>query len=107
MVNLITLLVFWKKTFLKLKVLAGAFLLYRASSGGPGSRQLTKIPMGKSGYSLEWLRCTCNIGSSSTIYVVPFQKYLDLSPTSQDLVSLYIIYVNDQKCDFKLLHYDI
>ena len=63
-----------KKNFQKLKKLEGAFALYRAASGGSSCRQLLKIWMGQGRYSLEYLRVSCSVGSSSTLYVVPIQQ---------------------------------
>ena len=42
--------------------------------------------VGQGGYSLEWFRKSCSVGSSSTLYVVPVQKYLDLGLTDEEQV---------------------
>ena len=75
-----------EKNFSKLKKLEGAFALYRAASGGSGCRQLLKIPMGQGGYSLEWLRVSCSVGSSSILYVVPIQQDLDVGLADEEQV---------------------
>ena len=73
----------WKSVFFsrdigkklpEVKKTEGAFALYRVASSGQG------------GYSLEWFRKSCSVGSSSTLYVVPVQKYLDLGLTDEEQV---------------------
>lgn len=76
------IIIFFKKLRRKasqnLKKLEDAFALYHAVSGGSGCRKLLKIPMGQGGYSLEWIRVSCSVGSSSTLYVVPIKQDLDV-----------------------------
>lgn len=73
------IIIFFKKLRRKasqnLKKLEDAFALYHAVSG---CRKLLKIPMGQGGYSLEWIRVSCSVGSSSTLYVVPIKQDLDV-----------------------------
>ena len=38
------------------------------------------------GYSLEWLRVSCSMGLSSTLYVVPIQQDLDAGLVDEEQV---------------------
>ena len=69
--------------------LDGGFLLFRATSGGGGCRPLIQIPMDTDGYSLTWLRNSCNISSSSTVYIVPVQQDTEGKVMDSEVVSFY------------------
>eukprot|EP00111_Clytia_hemisphaerica_P014123 TCONS_00041600-protein len=62
----------------KLATTNGRFMLHRAEGGGSGKRRLIRIATGPCGYSVPYLKDSCNIGHA-TIYVVPIQESLDMT----------------------------
>ncbi|XP_066921829.1 uncharacterized protein [Clytia hemisphaerica] len=62
----------------KLATTNGRFMLHRAEGGGSGKRRLIRIATGPCGYSVPYLKDSCNIGTA-TIYVVPIQESLDMT----------------------------
>eukprot|EP00111_Clytia_hemisphaerica_P013271 TCONS_00038971-protein len=67
-----------EEEFPKLCICSGRFMLYKATGGGSGKRQLQRIELGPCGYSVPYLRDNCNV-SHSTIYIVPIQHTLDMT----------------------------
>ena len=68
--------------------LDGGFLLFRATGGGR-CRPLIQIIMDTDGYSLAWIRNSCNIDSSSTVYIVTVQQDIEGKIMDSEVVSFY------------------
>ena len=82
----------------KLATTNGRFMLHRADGGGSGKRRLTRIATGPCGYSVPYLKDSCNIGHA-TIYVVPIQESLDMTK----IVTVSFKFFNQSSCDCLLV----
>uniref|UniRef100_A0A7M5V5E9 RING-type domain-containing protein n=1 Tax=Clytia hemisphaerica TaxID=252671 RepID=A0A7M5V5E9_9CNID len=105
-----------EEEFPKLCICSGRFMLYKATGGGSGKRQLQRIELGPCGYSVPYLRDNCNV-SHSTIYIVPIQHTLDMtavvkpsynSPTVDcqfcgDIIELALLEEHTKSCNKKPL----
>ena len=86
----------------KLAAAGEGFYLYKAKSGGGGSRLLEGIPPGPSNYSVKWLRETGNIGNS-LVYIKPLQVTLCMEPIAVDRSSMPLQQCQVCRGDFDLL----
>ena len=78
-----------EQQFPQLISLDEGFLLFRATTGGGGCRPVIQIPMDTDGYSLTWLRNSCNINPSSTVYIVPGQQDIEGKVLDNEVGSFY------------------